>query len=74
MSLSRQMLDVIGDLPAAGDDGHAFYRGAFQILVAALANLPEGKRKVFLAEIEGGWLREMVREFIARRRARAKMN
>lgn len=74
MSLSRQMLDAVGDLPCG--DGHEdeFARGAFQILVAALAKLPQARQAELLADIESGWLREKVAEFIALYAARRQMN
>jgi hypothetical protein len=63
MSYFRRMIDAVGDLDFTDDPVDEFANGAFVILAAALAKLPEWKREVWLHKIEGGDLRRAAPRF-----------
>jgi hypothetical protein len=54
MSYFQRMIEAVGNLDFAGDPVDDFAAGAFVILAAALARLPESKRDAYLDEIENG--------------------
>jgi hypothetical protein len=62
MTYFERMIEVVANLDFTGDPVDEFADGAFAILAAALAKLPESKRER-LAEIEGGDLRRAAKQF-----------
>jgi hypothetical protein len=63
MSYFERMINVVANLDFTGDPVDEFADGAFVILAAALAKLPESKKDRYLADIENGDLRKAVRRF-----------
>jgi hypothetical protein len=54
MSYFRKMIAAVGDLDFTGDPVDDFADGAFALLAAALARLPEWKRELYFSAIERG--------------------
>jgi hypothetical protein len=70
MSYFQRMIRAVGNLDFTGDPVDDFAAGAFVILAAALARLPESKRNAYLDELEsGGDLRKAIKQFEACRRS-----
>jgi hypothetical protein len=63
MSYFDRMIDAVGDLDFTDDPVDEFANGAFVILAAALARLPEWKREAWLTKIEDGDLRRAAPRF-----------
>jgi hypothetical protein len=63
MTYFERMIEVVGNLDFTGDPVDEFVDGAFAILAAALAKLPESKRERLLADIEAGDLRRAAKQF-----------
>ena len=76
MSYADRMIAAVGNLDFADEPVADYANGAFAILAAALAKLPEHKREPFLANIEAGDLRRAVQLFpnACRSRTRDELN
>ncbi len=62
-SYFERMIEAVGDLDFTGDPVNEFANGAFVLLAAALARLPEAGREVRLADIERD-LRKATEQFL----------
>ena len=63
MSYFRKMIAAVGDLDFTGDPVDDFADGAFALLAAALARLPEWKREFYFSAIERGDLLRAMHKF-----------
>jgi hypothetical protein len=68
MNYKRRMIEAVGNLDFTGDPVDEFVDGAFAILAAALAKMPETEREnVLLGLEEGRAMRKAVAMFLGPR-------